>query len=139
MPGQEKKRVYNNELLTSISLLLFSVSLFYTLIRPCKKQYMNVIEGLLYFAIASLIIGINILKSYYQYLMFNMFVISFLMPSIIFVGIIMYKVLQLLGIVKKVKRFFIEKQLFRRRFTENNVEVEPHRLTHPTQYTPLLQ
>ena len=98
---------------------------------------MNVIEGLLYFAIASLIIGINILKSYYQYLMFNMFVISFLMPSIIFVGIIMYKVLQLLGIVKKVKGFFIEKQLFRRRLTdtENDIEVEPHRLTHPTQYT----
>ena len=133
----------NNELLTNICLLLFSVSLFYALIRPCKKQYMNVIEGLLYFAIASLITGINTHNIYFRSLFFNMFVTAFLMPSIIFVGIIMYKVLQLLGIVKKVKRFITEnsKQLFRRRLTdtENYVEVEPHRLTNPTQYTPLLQ
>ena len=131
----------NNELLTNICLLLFSVSLFYAFVRPCKKPYMNVIEGLLYFAIASLITGINTHHSYFRSLFFNVFVTAFLMPSIIVVGIIMYKVLQLLGIVKKVKRFITEKQLFRRRLTdtENNIEVEPHRLTHPTQYTPLLQ
>ena len=137
-----RTKAINNERLTNICLLLFSASLFYTLIRPCKKQYMNVIEGLLYFSIASLITGINTHNNlYFKPLFFNVFVTAFLMPSIIVVGIIMYKVFQLLGIVKKVKRFIIEKQLFRRRLTdtENDIEVEPHRLTHPTQYTPLLQ
>ena len=134
-----RTEVRNNELLTNICLLLFSVSLFYTLIRPCRKKYMNVIEGLLYFSIASLITGINTHNLYFPSLFFNVFVTAFLMPSIIFVGIIMHNVLQQLGIVKKVKRFITEKQLFRRRFTENNIEVEPHRLTHPTQYIPLLQ
>ena len=102
---------------------------------------MNVIEGSLYFAIASLVTGINTHNLYFRSLFFNVFVTACLMPSIIFVGIIMYKVFQLLGIVKKVKRFITEKQLFRRRLTdtENDIEVEPHRLTNPTQYTPLLQ
>ena len=136
-----RTEIKNSNVLTKIALLLFSVSLFYALVRPCKKQYMNVIEGLLYFVIASLITTINIHNTYIQSLFLNIFLAAFIMPSIIYVGIIMYKVLKLLGIIRKIKRFIIEKQLFRRRLIEtgNTIEVEPHRLTHPTQYTPLLQ
>ena len=138
--GWSRSHGRNNEILTYISFLLFSVSLFYAFVRPCKKQYMNVIEGLLYFAISSLITSINIHNTYFRYLFFNMLLVVLLMPSIIYVGIIMYRLLQLLGIIKKVERFVIDEQLFRRRLiAKNDIEVEPHRLTHPTQYTPLLK
>ena len=73
----------NNETLTNISLILFSVSLFYTLIQPCKKRYMNVIEGLLHFTIALLVTGINIHNTYFRSVIFNIFVLFFLLPTVI--------------------------------------------------------
>ena len=38
----------NNSAVTRIALTLMSMSLFYALVRPYKKQYMNIIESLLY-------------------------------------------------------------------------------------------
>ena len=46
---------------------------------------MNVIEGLLYFFIASLIAIINIHDSFVQSLFLNIFVAAFIMPSIIYI------------------------------------------------------
>ena len=127
----------NNEALINMVVLLFSVSLFYALIRPCKKQYMNAIESLLHFAIALLITFINTHELYFRSLFFNMYLFCFLIPTIIFVGIIIYKVTSLLGIIGKVKRGMFRRSLID---TENlSTETEPHRLTHPSQYTPLLQ
>ena len=127
----------NNDTLMNMAVLLFSVSLFYALIRLCQKLYMNAIESLLHFAIALLITCINTHYFHFQSLFFNIYLFCFFLPTIIFVCIIIYKVVSLLGIIGKVKR-----GMFRRRLidTENvSIETEPHRLTHPTQYTPLLQ
>ena len=34
--------------MTSIGFILIATSMFYAHVRPCKKQYMNVTESLLY-------------------------------------------------------------------------------------------
>ena len=133
---------HNNEYLLEIAVLLFSVSLFYALFRPCKKQYMNVMECLLHFGSAFLIITFNIHHYFKENsFLFKILASAFLIPSVLFVGTIVYKVLKLFGIGMKVKQFFIDRQLFGKRSMDTNNEAnhEPHRLTHPTQYTPLLQ
>ena len=123
--------------LSYAAYVLLVVSIFYALAQPCKKRYKNAIETLLYFAAGVLFILIRTttLKNTKT---FHIILLAFLMPSVIFVGIIIYKVFDFFGIVRKVKHFIAEKNWFKK---TNGVssEAEPHRLTHPTQYTPLLK
>jgi hypothetical protein len=66
---------------------------------------------------------------------YNLLVFLILMPSVFFIGAIVWKLLGVLGILHQIKRVIVKMKLFSR----SDEEVEPHRLTHPTQYTPLLQ
>ena len=115
-----------------IALMLLLVSLFFAHVRPCKKQYMNVIESLLYFMAALLLIFVVHNNHFPQ--LFHLILVVILMPSVIYMCIIMYKVFDVLGIVEKV----VAMKIFKWKIASNN-DIEPHRLTHPTQYTPLLQ
>ena len=122
--------------LSNAAYVLLGVSIFYALAQPCKKRYKNAIETLLYFAAGFLFILIHTttLKNTKT---FHIILLAFLMPSVIFVGIIIYKVFDFFGIVRKVKHFIAEKNLFKTNGVSS--EAEPHRLTHPSQYTPLLK
>ena len=123
--------------LSNAAYVLLVVSIFYTLAQPCKKRYKNAIETLLYFAAGVLFILIRT-TTLKNTLAFHIILLAFLMPSVIFVGIIIYKVFDFFGIVRKVKHFIAEKNLFKKTSSVSS-EAEPHRLTHPTQYTPLLK
>ena len=122
-----------NGAVTNVAFLLIAVSLFYAHVQPCKLQYMNVIESLLYCIAAVLLIAI-IHNNHFPPL-FHIILTMILMPSAAFVGIVLYKVSNVLGIVPKIKRAFLN---FRTSQRSDIDESEPHRLTHPTHYTPLL-
>ena len=126
----------NNGDLTFVAFLLIAVSLFYAHVRPCKRQYMNVIESLLYCTAGLLLIAI-IHNNHFPPL-YDIILAAILMPSIVFVGIVMYKVLDVFGIVRKTKTTYSSLRGGAGYNSDGN-EAEPHRLTHPTQYTPLLK
>ena len=115
--------------------MLLAASLFYAHIKPCKKQYMNVIESLLY-ATATVVLVYTTIR----FRSGNILLLIILTPSVVFVCAIAYKLLGVLGILHQIKRIVVKIRQFGRRCDDNeSPEAEPHRLTHPTQYTPLLQ
>ena len=126
----------NNGPITAIAFLLIALSLFYAHVQPCKRQYMNVIESLLYCTAGLLLIAIIHNNTFPLH---NFILAVILMPSIIFVAIAVYKVLDVCGIANMIKMaYFSYRGRASCKSTSDNEEVEPHRLTHPTQYTPLL-
>lgn len=119
--------------ITGTAFLLIAVSLFYAHVQPCKKRYMNLIESLLYCKAA--VILIVIIHNNHFSPLFNLLLALILAPSMAFVGVIVYKMSCALGVPSKVKRVF-----WRRRASQDLViDSEPHRLTYPTEYTPLLK
>ncbi len=66
--------------------------------------------------------------------LFNAILATILMPSVVFAGVTGFKVLEVIGIVGKLKSFVHKFS----KDTDASVEEEPHRLSNPTQYTPLL-
>ncbi len=127
---------YTSHLIATMSILLVGASLFYAHVRPYTKHYVNVIESLLHALAALLLIFFNFTHDKYHFLnQISMTII--LVPSIIFLVIILYKILDVLGIVRIVKKT-VSKKIFRSR-VGNGEEAEPHRLACPTQYTPLIQ
>ncbi len=122
------------------SLPLLGVSLFYAYVQPCRKRYMNVIGSLLYCIATVLLVFITIsICRTHSVRNYHVILVLILIPSILFAGAMIYKVLDVLGIVGIIrdKRFF--KKRIRSDIDAAEIEAEPHRLTHPTQYTPLLQ
>jgi uncharacterized membrane protein len=136
----QSKKPGSNSFVIRANLTLIAVSLFYAHVRPYKKQYMNVVESILY-VLAAVLINTTIQKIHQnptlQNLNYrtNLLLFSILMPSVFFVGAIVWKLLGVLGILHQIKRVIVKMRLFSRK----DEDVEPHRLAHPTQYTPLLQ
>lgn len=113
--------------------VLIMVSLFYALVRPCKKQYANILESLVYFA-SALLLMVTIHNNYFPQI-YHIILALILLPSILLAGVGVYRVLDVLGAVGKMKKVCFKKGAD----GEGEVSVrEPHRLVHPTQYTPLL-
>jgi hypothetical protein len=54
----ENDEVCNNSPISIVAIFLIAISLFYAHVRPCKKQYMNVLESLLYCSAGLLLITI---------------------------------------------------------------------------------
>ena len=126
--------------MTSIGFILIATSMFYAHVRPFKKQYMNVTESLLYCTAGLLLLAMirthKIPHPYHS----NFILAAILAPSIVFMGIMLYRVSNVFGITHRVKRAVlkIKRALLKRKAGEVD-EPEPHRLTHPTQYTPLIK
>ena len=121
---------YSTSSITGFGILLIVTSLFYALVQPYKKRYMNVIETLLYAIAGFLSIFIFYEKRIER--RFHLILATILMPSVVFVGYVMYKVLNALGIVAKLKKVI-------GKVIPKKIESEPDRLVNPTEYTPLLQ
>ena len=66
----------------------------------------------------------------------NIILAVILLPSVVFAAVVIYKTLKVTGIVKKFNKLK-ELQIFRRWIIKDDAGNEPHRLTDPTEYTPL--
>ena len=71
---------------------------------------------------------------------YHILLVIILVPSVVFVCAIVYKPLGVLGILHLIKGIVVRIWQFGKSQDDNeSPEAEPHRLTHPTQYTSLLQ
>ena len=129
-----------NPPLNYLGFTLIATSMFYAHVRPCKKQYMNVTESLLYITAGLLLIVMTQTHTITHPYHSNFILAAILAPSIVFMGIMLYRVSNVFGITHRVKRAVlkIKRALLKRKAGEVD-EPEPHRLTHPTQYTPLIK
>ncbi len=93
---------------------------------------MNVFESLLYATAAVLLI--LIIHNHHFPPIYHIILAAILFPSIVYMAVMLLRVLKVVGVLQKVKRL-----IRRGAKTEVVVNAEPHRLTHPTQYTPLLE
>ena len=130
-----KSKGYSSYVAERILPAFITASLFYALIQPCRKQYMNVVEALLYSTAAVLLVYTESLKLWYT----NYLLVVILAPSVVFVCAIAYKLLGVLGILHQIKGIIVKIKFGWSHNENESPEAEPHRLTHPTQYTPLLQ
>ena len=126
--------------MNSLVVILIATSMFYAHVRPCKKQYMNVTESLLYCTAGLLLLPMvrhhRSPNPYHS----NLILAAILAPSVVFMGSVLYRVSNVFGITHRAKRAVlkIKGALLKRKAGEVD-EPEPHRLTHPTQYTPLIK
>jgi CHASE3 domain sensor protein len=132
LSSHSRKPDCNNRFVMGANLTLIAVSLFYAHVRPCKKQYMNVVESILYI-LAAVVVNTSMCKTRGPSI-FDHLLLLILMPSVLFVGAIVWKLIGVLGILHQIKKVIVKM----RPFSKNDDEVKPHKLTHPTQYTPLL-
>jgi hypothetical protein len=120
--------------ITAVAIILIAVSMFYANVQPCKKRYMNVIESILYCS-AGLLLIVIVHNNHFPQLP-HIVLTAILVPSIAFMGIILYNISVVLGIAPRMRKYFTSRTADQ----EGGLDgFEPHRLTHPTQYTPLLQ
>ena len=124
-------------LISRVLPIFLAISLFYSYVQPCKKHHINLIESLLYITATLVLFYTSYHNSYAKY---HILLVIILMPSVVFICAIAYKLLGVLGILHLIKGIVVKIRQFGRRCDDNeSPEAEPHRLTHPTQYTPLLQ
>ena len=100
--GQSKS--YSKHFVEGVLPNLIISSLFYALIQPCRKQYMNVVEALLYSTAAVVLVYTESLKLWYT----NYLLAAILVPSVVFVCAIGYKLLGVLGILHQIKRIIVK-------------------------------
>ena len=94
-----------------IVYVLILTSLFYSIVQPCKKKYMNVIESLLYCAAGLLLLyftSVHYSVYYYEIatLVFNFCMLLVTLPSLIFICVFVWKVLKLVCLCTSKKRLY---------------------------------
>ena len=77
---------------------------------------------------------IGILHNNNNPFLLDIFLALIIAPSVVFVGVVLYKSLKMLGVIGKIRNIVCG---FRK--ARNSVDGdEPHRMINPTQYSPLL-
>lgn len=94
---------------------------------------MNAVESLLY-ATAGIVM-IAIIHNGHDHLTFNVTLAVIILPSVVFAGIIVFRVLKVLGIVAATRTLLCQVTQQRKCFC---AETEADRLVNPTEYSPLL-
>ena len=114
---------------------LILTSLFYGIVQPCKKKYMNVIESLLYCTAGLLLLyftsahyGVHHYKI--PTFMFNFSMLLVTLPSLILTCVFMWKVLKSVCLCTSKKR-----RLYRSVSEASLSDVLPDRETHPSSTT----
>ena len=123
------------------TILLTIVSMIYYIIQPCKKRYMNAIEGSLY----SFIVILSTLSSrvYFRtvttWKIITSYIILFLIftPSVIVIVLFVYKLLVKIPTCNSFIQYMKQKYLLRCRKT-TDYDILPHRIIAPKEYTPLI-
>ena len=116
-----------------ISYILILTSLFYGIVQPCKKKYINVIESLLYCAAGLLLFVFGSLHynpdiTHVAIYNFGMTLVA--LPSLILISIFVWKILKLSRSCKKRLHYSVS--------DASLSDVLPDREIHQTDYTPLL-
>ena len=100
--------------MTSLVVILIATSMFYAHVRSCKKQYMNVTESLLYCTAGLLLLAMIRTHNFPHPYHSSFILAAILTPSIVFMGIMLYRVSNVFGITNRVKRAvqgsFVEKE-----------------------------
>ena len=115
---------------------LILTSLFYSIVQPCKKKYMNVIESLLYCAAGLLLLyftSVHYTVSYHKEttLIFSFYMLLVTLPSLILVCVFMWKVLKLVCLCTSKKRLY-------RSVSEASLsDVLPDREIHSSDHPPI--
>ena len=112
---------------------LILTSLFYGIVQPYKKKYMNVIESLLYCAAGLLLLFFGSLHynpDFIHSVLYNFGMVLVVLPSLILISIFVWKIVKLTRSCKK--------GLHRSVSGASLSDVLPDREIHPTAYTPLL-
>ena len=123
----------NDVAVANTASLLIVTSLFYSLVRPYKKKYMNIVESLLYAMAVYLLISIlHHKQKKIRHYVYHLTIL--LMPSVVFLGVLIYKALKALGIITKVQNVIDNVKPKKCA----GVEIEPDRLVNPTEYTHLI-
>ena len=113
--------------------ILILTSLFYSIVQPCKKKYMNVIESLLYCAAGLLLLFFGSLHYNSEFLhvaIYNFGMALVALPSLILISIFVWKIVKLTHSFKKRLHHSVS--------GASLSDVLPDREIHPTDYTPLL-
>ncbi len=128
---------FKNKLLLAFGFIL--TSLFYGVVQPCKRRYMNNIESTLYCASGLILIYFGEMKyhsqDYPRDIFFNLCLTVTFLPSII---LLCYLVLYRMFKLNHLKLFFntLFNKLFFRQDDSTHVVVAD-RLVNPLNYTPL--
>ena len=113
---------------------LILTSLFYGIVQPCRKKYMNVIESLLYCAAGLLLLCFGSLhynnSIFIHSVLYNFAMVLVALPSLILISIFVWKILKLTRSCKKRLHHSVS--------DASLSDVLPDREIHPTDYTPLL-
>ena len=113
--------------------ILILISLFYSIVQPCKKKYMNVIESLLYCAAGLLLLyftSVHYSVHHYEIatLVFNFCMLLVTLPSLILICVFVWKVL------KSVCLCTSKKRLYRSVSEASLSDVLPDREIHSSNY-----
>ena len=91
--------------------ILILTSLFYSIVQPCKKKYMNVIESLLYCTAGLLLLyftSVHYSVHHYEIstFMFNFYMLLVTLPSLILICVFVWKILKLVCLCTSKKRLY---------------------------------
>ena len=125
-------------------ILLICLSFIYTCFQPCKKKFMNNIEGFLYgfAAILCSLLGTFVsAKDIEHEIIMYLILLLILLPSIILMLFFIKKLVDMLHL-ESINYIYMQfnKHLFKRKKGSNYREEEsfPHRLIFPNEYSPLM-
>ena len=131
----------NSSLILILIYILIVVSLFYAILRPCKKAYMNNFESILYgyTALSILFVTNTFITQHTSGVNLRPFIIDTfltvqLIPSFVLLLAIIYKILTLF---RKQCSIFTQRKLVDSSLTAT--ATLPDRMIHPNQYTSLIQ
>ena len=122
-----------------IAPILVAMSLFYALARPCKQNYANIIQSLLYALTAFVMLSISLIKSHNSAKGFNtslMMLLCLLTPHVILYSHVTYKVTKRIGV-----NYYHLWTVLRNVCTpmeRNDESYLLHNMPFPSEYSPLL-
>ena len=121
-------------LLVYVQPIFVAVSLFYALACPCKQNYANIIQSLLYALTALVMILISSVKSHnHRFLSLLSMLLCLLIPHIVLSSYILYKVIG----KAKVNCFYLLK-FFSKLKAMKGVVYMMHHSPYPNEHSPLI-
>ena len=129
-------------LITYKNSFLIIISMSYFIFQPCKKNYMNTIEGSLY-SIAAIVSNLlfYLLDSNHPGNVFNIYLVLFLIfvPSLVVLALFIYSLLIKIPFCKSHITLLNEYLLkLQERNTISDEDEFPHRITASDEYAPLI-
>ena len=121
-------------LLEYVQPFFVAVSLFYALARPCKQDYANRIQSLLYAITALVMISISSLKSHnHIFLSLLLMFLCLLTPHVVLISYIFYKVIG----KTRLNHFCLQKLCIKFEQMKEIIQLYMHHSPYPNEHSPL--